>query len=98
MLRNNSGTDGPRSRGDQVPGEAPPATTPKPFLSCQDGCGLPARWVLIRLAREPRRHEVPASEALCDDCLAKRVPADRAVAAQPGSGGLGTKPPIGDAH
>jgi hypothetical protein len=55
---------------DAMPAEALKVAPPKPFLSCQEGCGMPARWVLVR---ELRRADAPVSEALCDACLAKRV-------------------------
>jgi hypothetical protein len=63
----------PRTRTEAIPAEAAKAAPPKSFLSCEEGCGLPAQWVLTRLAREPRRADVPVSEALCDACLAKRA-------------------------
>jgi hypothetical protein len=47
----------------------PMATAPQNFLACQDGCGLPAQWVLTSLARGRER---PATEALCRECLTKR--------------------------
>ena len=65
----------PTTGPEAMPAEAPKVATPtpKPFLSCQEGCGMPARWVLVRLVRELRRADAPVSEALCDACLAKRV-------------------------
>jgi hypothetical protein len=47
--------------------ETPP---PQKVLACQNGCGLPAQWVLTSLLRGRER---PVSEALCKECLGKRV-------------------------
>jgi hypothetical protein len=48
----------------------PIETPPQKFLACQNGCGLPAEWVLTSLLRGRER---PLTEALCKECLGRRV-------------------------
>jgi hypothetical protein len=57
---------------------APGTLAPSLFLTCVDGCGRPARWVLIGLGANCRSSEVPVSAPLCDACIAKRFPSETA--------------------
>jgi hypothetical protein len=50
----------------------PTPQTPQLFLACQDGCGRPAQWVLIRLPKDRRSADVPTSDPLCDECASRR--------------------------
>jgi hypothetical protein len=58
-----------RSRGTS---SRPTPQMSQPFLACQDGCGRPAQWVLIRLSKNRRNADVPASDPLCDECASRR--------------------------